>query len=118
MPSVPIEATTLRAVLALSLPALNLVTEDPLKDFFNFSISNFLQLLRRCINMIVGECSFLKLGCPMLISYLDNIERIGGSRRATSYQARLEALEKQVQVLNMLHKAGMAAIIEIEVARL
>lgn len=43
---------------------------------FNFSVSDFIQLLRSCINMILSGHDFLELGHPMLASYLDNIERI------------------------------------------
>lgn len=51
--------------------------------------------------MILSRHDFLELG-SMLTRYLDNIERIRGPERATLYRACLEALEKQVQVLNML----------------
>lgn len=88
--------TTLPAVPSLALPALNLATKDPLENFFDFSVSNFLQLLRRCINMILSGRDVLELGHPMMTSYLDNIERIGGHARATPYRARLESLEEQV----------------------
>lgn len=102
----------------LVLPALNLATEDPLEEIFNFSISDFLQLLRRCINMILSGRDFLELGLPTLTNYLDNIERIRGPKRAAPYRACLEALEEQVQVLNILRQVDVAAIAEIEVTRL
>lgn len=52
--------------------------------------------------MILSRHDFLELEGSMLTRYLDNIERIRGPERATLYRACLEALEKQVQVLNML----------------
>lgn len=78
MPPVSIEATTPPAIPLLALSTLNLATEDPFEEFFNFNVRDFLQLLRRHINMILDGCDFLELGRPMLTSYLDNIERIGG----------------------------------------
>lgn len=117
-PSTPIEATALTMVSMSLLPTLNLTTEDPLEEFFNFSVSDFLQLLRRCVSMILGGHNFLELGCSMLLSYLDNIARIGGLERATLYRAHLEALGEQVQLLNTLCQVDVIAIAEIEVARL
>lgn len=54
------------------------------------------------VTMILGGRDFLELGCLMLLSYLDNIAKIGGPEKAAPYQACLEALKKQVQVLNNL----------------
>lgn len=73
------EATPPPVVPYLALPALNLATDDPLHEFFNFSVGDFMQLLRRCISMILRGRYFLELGRPMLNSYMDNIERIWGS---------------------------------------
>lgn len=80
MPYVAVEATILPMVPALALPALNLATEDPVEEFFNFSVSEFMQLLRKCINMILSGRDFLKLRCLVLTCYLGNIKRIGGPK--------------------------------------
>lgn len=64
--------------------------------------------------MILGGRDSLELERLMLTSYLDNIERIGSPELAAPYQARLEALGEQVQVLNMLCQANVMAIAEIE----
>lgn len=100
--AITMEATPLAMVQNLALSALDLTTDAPFKEFFNFSVSNFMQLLRRCVSVILNACNLLELGRPILNSYLDNIERIGGYERAASYRACLEALEEQVQLLNTL----------------
>lgn len=66
-PFVPMEAMTLTMVSMSLLSVLNLATEDPLEEFFNFSVSEFLQLLRRCIRMTLGGHYFLELRHPILL---------------------------------------------------
>lgn len=78
--SISMEVTPPPAVPYLALLAPNLATDDPLEKFFNFSISDFMQLLRRCINMILSGHDFLELRRLMLNNYLDNIERIGSHK--------------------------------------
>lgn len=80
-----------------------------------------MQLLRRCVSMILSgqkPHNFLELGCPILTSYLDNIERIGGREEAAPYWAYLEDLEEQVQMLNTFCQADVAMIAEIKGAQL
>lgn len=74
--SIPTEAIPPPTVPNLALPALNLNIDD-LLEFFNFSVSDFMQLLGRCINMVLSGCDFLEIGRPMLNNYLDYIERMG-----------------------------------------
>lgn len=66
--------------------------------------------------MILDGRDFLVLGRLMLISYMDNIERIGGREWAAPYWAYLEGLEEQVQTLNTLHQANVETITKIDVA--
>lgn len=75
--TIPEEPTPLLTVPYLTLPALNLATNNPLEEFFNFSFGDFMQLLRRYINMILSGDNLLEVGCPMLNDYLDNIKSIG-----------------------------------------
>lgn len=51
----------LLVVPSLALLALNLATEVPLEESFNFNVNDFLQLLR-CINMILNRRDFIELG--------------------------------------------------------
>lgn len=46
--------------------------------------------------MTLSGRDLVELGCTMLTSYLDNIERIGGPKQAAPYRACLETLKEQV----------------------
>lgn len=53
----------------------------------------------------------------MLLNYFDNIENIRGSEWVAPYRAHLATLSEQVQALDTLWWADVAAITRIEIAR-
>lgn len=91
--------------------------DDPLEDFFQHSIVDFLRLLWRCVSMFLDGRRSIDLRRPILLSYLTNIKNIGGSEQIALYRLRLTVLHEQVWALDTLRRAYGTAIIEIEVTR-
>lgn len=57
------------------------------------------------------------LGHLMLLSYIENIERINGPDRAFLYRVHLQALDHHLENLKNLRHANISAVFDIEVAR-
>lgn len=58
---------------------------DPLEEFFQYSITDLLHLLWRCVSMFLEGRHCIELGRPMLLNFLNNVKNIGACKRAAPY---------------------------------
>lgn len=68
------------------------------------------------ISLILAGQDSDDLSHSMLLTYIENIKRIGGPDRAFFYHARLQAMGHHLENLNNLHRTNISTIIDIEVS--
>lgn len=102
-------------MVAPSLPLA--CPNDLMEDFLQHFTSGFHQLFNCCTSLNLTARDSYDLGRPMLLSYIENIKRIGSPDRASFYRARLQALDHHLENLNNLCQANIFAIIDIEFAQ-
>lgn len=111
--------TRLLSQFAITTSIIQQLGPMPRQSYGGFLVVFYRRILSTAKSLYfhdLGWARFLWPGSSDATSYIENIERIGGSDRASSYRAYLQALDQHLITLNNLHQANMSAIVGIEVA--